>query len=121
RRSTRSVRSRRNRFQERRDTPPTISHVIGLSLTQTVLPVFAQRREEITDDAALAGADLGRDRHPGCEVDQFVLDLDLGAVERDPRGVDRTLVVRRGLCGLRPWLRLVLHRVLRVVLAYRVR
>ena len=53
----------------------------SLPLAQAVLAVFAQRRQQVADNAAFAGFDLGGDRHAGCQVNHPVFDLHLGAVE----------------------------------------
>ena len=51
------------------------------SLAQAFLLVAQQRRQHVLDDAARAGLDLDRHRHPGREIDQPALDLHLPAVE----------------------------------------
>src|ERR1700730_3745248 len=66
-----------------------------LSFAQAILAVFAQGGEQITDDAALAGLDLGGDRHAGRQVDHLVLDPHLATVERDARRVSGPLVIHR--------------------------
>src|SRR6266536_2281379 len=100
--------SRRSRELPDHDTRALSAPYLDLTLAQAVLSVFAQRREQIADDAALAGPDLSGDGHPRRQIDRLVLDLHLGAVERDPRGIDRPLVVARRLGILRCRLRFVL-------------
>src|SRR5262245_42107275 len=85
-----------------RRTEPGTGLIIS-SLPEAVLTVFADRREQVVDDAALAGLDLGGDGHAGCEIDALVLHLHGGPFERDASGIDRTLVVARRLgrrCGV---------------------
>jgi hypothetical protein len=51
-------------------------------LAQTLLGVAQNGREQIIDDPPRAGPDLDRDGHARREIDQFVVDLHLGLVER---------------------------------------
>ena len=47
------------------------------------------RREQIVDDPTRAGLDLDGDGHAGREVEQLVVDLHAGLIERDARRIGR--------------------------------
>src|SRR5262249_41350324 len=64
------------------------------AFAQTLVFVANERRKQVTDDAAQAGLDLDGDGHSGREIDAFVFDLHLGAVERDPGGISQLLAFR---------------------------
>src|SRR5919201_1575340 len=57
------------------------------ALSQALLLVAQDRRQHVLDDAALAGLDLGGDRHAGRELDQPVVDLHARLGKRDARRV----------------------------------
>src|SRR5215469_14821000 len=59
-----------------------------LPLAQHVVAVAAQGREQIVEDAAPAGLDLGDDRHTWCELKRFAVDHQALFCERDACGVD---------------------------------
>jgi hypothetical protein len=59
------------------------------------MPVPQQRRQQIFDDAALAGLALVRGRHARRETDGLVLGLHFRALKRDAGGIDQLLVLRR--------------------------
>src|SRR5437764_452710 len=88
-----------------------------LPFAQAILAIFAQGREQIADDAALAGFDLGGDGHARREANLLVLDLHLHTVQRDARRVHGSLIVGGCFYSLAALLTLFLGRVQQVVLA----
>src|SRR5262245_43753111 len=66
----------------------------GSSLAQALLPVFEQRREQITDNPALSRLNLDSDGHSGRQVHSLVLHLHLRAIERNARRVVQLLSFR---------------------------
>src|SRR5262249_18117951 len=66
----------------------------GSSLAQALLPVFEQRREQITDNPALSRLNLDSDGHSGRQVHSLILHLHLRAIERNARRVVQLLSFR---------------------------
>ena len=91
-----------------------------LSLAQAILLVFAQWREQVTDDATLTRLDLGGDCHAGRQAYGFILNLHVRSVERDARSVHLALIFGRRFWYQTSLLRLVLRRILQIVLAHRI-
>jgi hypothetical protein len=60
-------------------------------LVHGLVLVLEDRREQVAEHAALPGLDLDRHRHARAEVDEVVVDLHLGAIERDARGIGELL------------------------------
>src|SRR5437763_1314865 len=58
-----------------------------LSLPQDLLFVPEKRRKQIAQHRARTGLDLRGDCHAKAEIDKLVLDLHLGAIKRNARGV----------------------------------
>jgi hypothetical protein len=97
-----------------------LSYRCSPSAYQHVVAVAVQWREQIIEDAALAGHDLGDDRHPGRQLERFAVDDEALLIEGDARGIDQLMgmldirrLVARGL-------RAVTARALRLRLVDRV-
>src|SRR5580704_10784693 len=71
---------------------------LHLALAQRLLPVAAQRRQEIAQNGSRSGLDLHRHCHPGRQIDHPVVDPDLRSAQRDARAVVQFLAFR--LAGL---------------------
>src|SRR5262249_12233781 len=57
------------------------------ALAQHVFLIAPQWRQQVAQDGALAGLDLGRDRHARRQIHRAAVDLHEGPVERDARTV----------------------------------
>src|SRR5215469_16774400 len=64
------------------------------SLTQRLLPVAAQWRQQIAQNDSRSGLDLDRHSHAGYQIDHPAVDLHLCAVKRNSRGVIQLLALR---------------------------